>query len=68
MSEGSNQFNNEQQRRNREERARNIRGTLETYTIEKGNANNLPIPAIVVNILAVIGGLTVLYLLANLIF
>lgn len=64
----ANEFQTEEQKRNREQLAREVRGTMETYKIEKDSANNIPVPPIVVNILAVVGLIAIIYFVVTLIF
>lgn len=69
MPEGSKEFESQRKQRMVEDAEQNMRGTLETYRIEKGNANSMfGLPPVVINVLAVIGGLAILYVLADLIF
>jgi len=52
-----------------EAREHDIHGTLETFKIEKQEAGKFTIfPPMLVNALAVIGGLAVLWILADLLF
>ena len=50
----------------------NTRGTMETVNLEQQGQNiqgfQLPLPPLVVNILAVIGGMAIIYVIADLIF
>jgi len=47
-----------------------VRGTMETVGLEQRerNVSGMKIPSIVINVLAVIGGIAVLYVVADLVF
>jgi len=69
MSTDPNEYIQERQQHNMEAREHDIHGTLETFKIEKQEAGKFTIfPPMLVNALAVIGGLAVLWILADLLF
>lgn len=68
MARDPNSFYQERQKQNREAQEGQMRGTMETYNLEKQNASGLPIPPIVVNILALIGLFAIFYVVLDFIF
>lgn len=61
-----------QQRHEQMQPKQNLRGTMETVNLEQQGRNingfQLPLPPIVVNVLAVIGGLAILYVILDILF
>lgn len=69
MSSDQQQFFKDRERQNLEKREHQPHGTLETYRLEKQNASNMfGLPSMVINGLAVIGGLAVIYVILSVIF
>jgi hypothetical protein len=68
MASDPNQYYQERQQKNRDLVDQQMKGTLETYNLEKQKIGNIPLPPTVVEALAVIGGLAIIYVIADLIF